>query len=166
MNSQDTIEDPTLYQDMLPAIDSNESNEAVVIEDDPHSVQSVSHTLESPPEKKKVIRDDDENKERMRGQPRHMADSALNPKLERVLLCVTQLDLHLTQLKERVEEMANSIKHIVTCLEELKDDLRNDFSKTKDSTQRRQQEKGILKRVKGQRDDGYQPIPFRAPLTR
>ncbi|KZM19280.1 hypothetical protein ST47_g9577 [Ascochyta rabiei] len=81
MSSQDTIEDPTLYQDMLPAIDSNESNEAVVIEDDPHSVQSASHTLESPPENKKYIQDDEEDKERMRGQSCHIADSVLNPKL-------------------------------------------------------------------------------------
>lgn len=73
-----------------------------------------------------------------------------------MLLFVTQLDLLLTQLKERVDETANSIEHIVERLEELTDDLGEGVSKAKDLTQRCQQERGILKRVKGQRDDGYQ----------
>lgn len=71
--------------------------------------------------------------------------------IERVLLLVTQLDFNLTQLEERVEEMANSINHVVKRLEELKDELRNDVSKTKDLTPEYRQGKGILKRMKGKR---------------
>ena len=76
--------------------------------------------------------------------------------IERVLLLVTQLDFNLTQLEERVEETANSINHVVKRLEELKDELRNDVSKTKDLTPEYRQGKGILKRVKEERDDGHQ----------
>lgn len=73
-------------------------------------------------------------------------------------MLVTQIEFHLTQLKERVEETANSINYIVKDLGELKDDLRNDVGKSKDLIQRREQKRGILKRVKEERDDGYQPV--------
>lgn len=76
--------------------------------------------------------------------------------IERVLLSVTQLDSHLTQIKESVEETANSIKYVIKSLEKLKDDLRNDVGKTKDHKQRFRQERGILKRVKEESDDGHQ----------
>jgi hypothetical protein len=56
--------------------------------------------------------------------------------IERVLLIVTQVNSHLTQLKEGVEETANSIKYVIKSLEELKDDLRNDVGKRKDQMQR------------------------------
>lgn len=72
-----------------------------------------------------------------------------------MLLSVTQLDSHLTQLQERVEETADSIKYVIKSLEKLKDDLRNDVGKTKDQTQRCRQ-RGILKGVKEERDDGHQ----------
>ncbi len=71
-------------------------------------------------------------------------------------MLVTQLDFNLTQLKERVEETANSINHVMKRLEELEDELRNDVSKTKDLTPEYRQQKGILKRVKEERDDGHQ----------
>jgi hypothetical protein len=74
--------------------------------------------------------------------------------IERVLLSGTQLDSHLTQLQERVEETANSIKYVMKSLKELKNDLRNDVGNTEDQTQRCRQ-RGILKRVE-ERDDGHQ----------
>ncbi|KAF1359031.1 hypothetical protein EJ07DRAFT_122303 [Lizonia empirigonia] len=155
MDSQDTIEDLTLYQDMHPTSDVNKSNEAAVMEDDPHSIRSASHILESPPERKEYIQDDEEDKERTRDQSPRTADSAPSLKLERVLLFVIQLNL---QLKKCAEETANSHKGIAKCLEELEDDLRNDSSKTKDSTQRYRQVKGILKRVKRQGDNEDQLV--------
>tara|TARA_R110002003_G_scaffold1603_2_gene23281 strand:- start:2787 stop:3053 length:267 start_codon:yes stop_codon:yes gene_type:complete len=75
-----------------------------------------------------------------------------------VLLFVTQLDLHLTQVKERAEKTADSIKHIVELLEELKDDLKNDVGKRKDTTQICGQDKGNLKRVKEEGDDRHQLV--------
>lgn len=75
-----------------------------------------------------------------------------------VLLLVTQLDSHVTQLKERVEVTADSIEHIMKRLEELKNDLTNDVRKKEDPTQICQQEKGVLKRVKEERDDGHQLV--------
>jgi hypothetical protein len=80
---------------------------------------------------------------------------------ERVLLLVTQLDFNLTQLKERVEETANSVNHFVKHLEELKDligDLGNDAGTTNDIIQGCRQKRGILKRAKEDRDDGYQLV--------
>jgi hypothetical protein len=56
-----------------------------------------------------------------------------------VLLLVTQLDFDLTQLKERVEETADSVSHLMKCLEELNDligALGNDAGKMNDITQR------------------------------
>jgi chromosome segregation ATPase len=78
-----------------------------------------------------------------------------------VLLLVTQLDFNLTQLKERVEEAARNISHVVKYLEELKNligELRNDVGKTNDTIQRCGQERGILKRAKEERDDEYQLV--------
>lgn len=75
--------------------------------------------------------------------------------IERVLLIVTQVNSHLTQLKEGVEETANSIKYVIKSLEELKGDLRNDVGKTKDQMQRCRQ-RSILKRVREESDDGHQ----------
>lgn len=57
-----------------------------------------------------------------------------------------------------MEETANSINNIVKDLDELKNDLRNDVDKPKDLIQRREQERGILKRAKEERDVGYQPV--------
>ncbi|KAF2022946.1 hypothetical protein EK21DRAFT_105548 [Setomelanomma holmii] len=144
MNSQDTIEDPTLYQDMFTANDSDESTGAAEIENSPHSVRSASHSSQSAPECKKDAQDDRVDKGLMKGRPCRTADSYPHAELERVLLSVTQLDSHLTQLQEGVEEAANSIKYVIKSLEELKDDLRNDVGKTKDQTQRCRQRR-ILK---------------------
>jgi hypothetical protein len=55
-----------------------------------------------------------------------------------------------------VEETANSINHVMKRLGELEGELRNDLSKTKDLTPEYRQKKGILKRVKEERDDGHQ----------
>jgi hypothetical protein len=79
--------------------------------------------------------------------------------IERVLLTVTQIDSYLTQLKEGVEETANSIKYVIKSLEELKDDSRNDVGKTKDQMQGCRQ-RSILKRVKEESDDGHQPLDY------
>jgi uncharacterized protein YukE len=76
-----------------------------------------------------------------------------------MLLTVTQVDSHLTQLKEGVEETANSIKYVIKSLEELKDDLRNNVGKTKDQMQRCQQ-RSILKRVKEESDDRHQLLDY------
>jgi hypothetical protein len=73
----------------------------------------------------------------------------------RVLLLVTQLSFNTTQLKERFEETASNVSHVVKQLEELKSligDLRNDAGKTNDMNQRCGQEKGLLKRAKEERD--------------
>jgi hypothetical protein len=81
--------------------------------------------------------------------------------IERALLVLTQLDFNLTQLKERVEATVVSIRHFAKHLEELKDlvgDSRNDVGKTKDITQRCRQEKGILKRVKGGKNEENQLV--------
>jgi hypothetical protein len=78
-----------------------------------------------------------------------------------VLLFVAQLDFNLTQLKERVEETASNVSHVVQQFEELKDiigDLRNDAGKTNDTTQKFGQERGILKRAKEERDDEDQLV--------
>jgi hypothetical protein len=80
---------------------------------------------------------------------------------ERVLLLATQLDFNLTQLKERVEENASNVSHVVKHLEELKDligDLRNDHGKTNHITQISGQLRGILKRAKEERDDEHQLV--------
>jgi chromosome segregation ATPase len=76
-----------------------------------------------------------------------------------VLLSLNQLDFNLTQLKERAEEIAASISYVAKHLEELKvlvSDLRTDIGNRTDITQRFQQERGILKRAKEERDDEYQ----------
>jgi predicted RNase H-like nuclease (RuvC/YqgF family) len=78
--------------------------------------------------------------------------------IEMALFLVTQLDSHITQLKERVEVTADSIENIMKRLEELKNDLTNDVRKKDDPTQICQQEKGILKRVKEEGDDGHQLV--------
>ncbi|EDU47817.1 predicted protein [Pyrenophora tritici-repentis Pt-1C-BFP] len=158
MSSQETIEDPTLYQHMLLANEFDDSIEVAEIEDNPHSIRSAIRTSESPLGCKEVSRDDEEDKGRKRGQPGHTADSAPHSKLEMVLLLVTQLDSHVTQLKERVEVTADSIEHIMKRLEELENDLTNGARKKEDPTQICQQEKGILKRVKEERDDGHQIV--------
>lgn len=76
-----------------------------------------------------------------------------------MLLSVARLNFNLTQLKERIEETASNVSHVMNHLEELKDlisNLRNDASKTNNTPQRCRQERGILKRVKEERDDEYQ----------
>jgi hypothetical protein len=75
--------------------------------------------------------------------------------IEKVLLLVTQLDFHLTQLKERVEEMANNIKDVLKRLEMPRNDLKNDVDKTKGPAQKCRQERGILKTVKAEKDNNY-----------
>ncbi len=71
-----------------------------------------------------------------------------------MLQSVTEITSLLMMLKEDAAKIENMVKYTVKCLEELKDDSRKDFGKTKDTAQKPQQEKSILKRARKERDDG------------
>ncbi|KAI1591661.1 BBC multi-domain protein [Pyrenophora tritici-repentis] len=154
MSSQDTIEDPTLYQDMPPADNLDNSAKAAASNDSPHPIRPAFHSSKSAPGR----REDSQSNERMGGQPRHTAEPSPYSKLERVRLLVDQLDSTFTKLKESMEEIVNSIEYFVKHVEELNDELRNEVGKMKDITQRCQQGRGILKRVRQESDDEYQPV--------
>ncbi|KAH8695743.1 hypothetical protein GQ44DRAFT_666502 [Phaeosphaeriaceae sp. PMI808] len=158
MSSQNTIEDPTLYQDMVCLCQCQNFSSAGVTEDIFNSIRSASLILQPAPERQTDSKGKGD-KERIRVPPYNTADSSLHSQLERVRLLVTQLGCNFIQLKERVEETRNNISCVMTHLEELDDllnSLRNVVDKTKGTTKRSWKEGGILKRGKEGRDDGYQ----------
>ncbi|KAH8727304.1 hypothetical protein GQ44DRAFT_825007 [Phaeosphaeriaceae sp. PMI808] len=156
MSSQGTIEDPTLYQDKFPTNDSEKSvGAASVTEDSLNYIQS-GHVSQPAPEHKGS--QDDRDKERTEGPPHNRADLSLPSQLKRMRLSVIQLGCDFTQLKERMGKMTSSISYVMTRLEELDDildNLRNGVDQTKGTTQESRKERGVLKRVKEETDDGY-----------
>ncbi|KAH8704298.1 hypothetical protein GQ44DRAFT_831578 [Phaeosphaeriaceae sp. PMI808] len=161
MSSQDTIEDPTLYQDKFPTNDSEKSVGAASIREGSLNCIQSAHVSQPAPERKDS--QDKGDKERTEGPPHNIADPSPPSQLERVRLSVIQLGCDFTQLKERMGDTMSSISYVMTRLEELDDlldNLRNEVDQPKGTTQRSRKERGILKRGREERDDRYQLVGY------